>query len=373
MSSRAHRFIAVLLAVLLSGVIDAPREAAAEGELPWDMTEEELKDARWEVDRSDRQPGSLLCGLGAVTVGVVWFGFGHYCVGDKETMWGVIIAEGAGAGLIAIGVALALTTNDDEKIFPVWASLVSLGGMLYLSGLLSDVVGAFKGGAPLSPNQRQLEGVSPQIITRWVPNDPYDINIVLGFDIPWYFELSEDASLYGRLSPKGLFANTFWQIGGDSALLWEFEDGGSYLGVGFESRYEAYQAFDYNVLFMLPYVEVAFNFGLLWEHLERFQVINRLGYGFELYDWENLGRGRFQDTLELLVYEAEWAINLSENSHLGVYYRQRPDLLLGGLATGAGIAGVRLQFFSEPWLIKFEANFGSIAEFWLGIGARFGG
>jgi len=144
--------------------------------------------------------------------------------------------------------------------------------------------------------------------------------------------------------------------------------------LGTECRYEAYEIFDFNVLLGMAFAEFGFDAGSLIDHLKGLMVVTRLGFGYEGYHWEVLDANAvvFRDRTSLYVWESEWSVNVAENINFAVYYQQRPDLLLGGASRGLGIFGTRVQGYNDPFLVRIEANFGTIAELWVSLGFFFG-
>jgi hypothetical protein len=338
---------------------------------PWEMTPEQRKAAKWMVYERERQPGDALCALGALTLGIVWRGYGHYCLGEVDAMYDMLWLEGTSLALIGAGVALSLGTRDADAFNPLWRTLTYAGSMLFISSYLLDILGAAKGTSyELSENQWQPQGVTAMFHTRWVPNDPFDFNVILGGEIQIIYERL-------RLSPQAStdLGGGFWQVGGDVAFrFWQGRWRGNFVALGNTTRYEVYDPYGFEVLLTLPYVEWGLDVGTLFDHMHGVWLINRLGYGFEFYHWAALGDDAlFHDTTSLFTLETELALNVGETTLLGLSYRLRPDQLVGGAARGVGLIGVRLQVLSAPFMVRIDTNIGTLFEFWLTIGAQFGG
>lgn len=346
--------------------------AELRGELePWDMTPEQREAAGWMVYSRERQPGDVLCALGAMTIGLVWRGYGHECLGERESMYDMLWIEGTSIALILAGVGVSLGTNDADAFNPLWRTLVYSGSMMFVSSYILDIMGASKGTSYELPEaQWQPEGVTALLHARLVPQDPFNFDFIFGGELQ---------IIYGRirLSPQlsADASGAFVQYGADAAFrFWQGNWRGNYVAIGDTTRYEVYETYGFNVLLTLPYIEWGFDVGTMFEYLKNVLLINRLGYGFEFYDWEGLGlRGDvFQDTTSLFTLETELAFNVSESTMLGLNYRQRPDLLVGGAARGLGLVGVRLQFLGDPLLVRLDTNIGTLFEFWLSVGVVLG-
>jgi hypothetical protein len=364
----------VTLCAIAIGALVGPARAHADlrGEQPpWALTPDERKAARWMVYERERQPGDALCALGAMTIGLVWHGYGHYCLGELDDMYSMLWLEGSSLALILGGAGLALGTNDADAFNPLWRTLTYMGSMVFISTYLLDILGAAKGTSyELPPNQWQPEGVTMMLHTRWVPNDPFDFNIILGVEVQWIYERL-------RLSPQASsdLGGGFWHVGGDVAFrVWQGQWRGNYVAIGNTTRFEVYDPYAFEVLLTLPYVEWGLDVGTLFDHMRGVWLINRLGYGFEFYHWALLeDDAMFHDTTSLFTLETELALNVGDTTLLGLSYRLRPDMLVGGAARGVGLVGVRLQVLSAPFMVRLDTNIGTLFEFWLTIGAQFGG
>ncbi len=347
-----------------------------------DLSDEELREQGWDFRPQDRAPGSVGCGLWAILVSTVWHGWGHRCARDDSSHVRLLIAEGVALGLLASAATIAILSNDADTLNPVWSSLFHSGLVLFAATYALDLIGTFKGGArSLAPNQRHIDGIKPSLHIRWVPNDSFDLTALLGLEV----EIRS-----GRLwiTPKGLLDITslnYWSVGGDLGYkLWQGKARATYFALATESRYEDFGGLGFQVLNVLPYVELSFDASVLLPHLENIHFINRIGYGFEFYGWDALGTDHtFKDTTSILVLETELSMNLLDDFNIAINYRQRPDLLVGPLrragrlwgaipTPGIGIFGVNLDFrTAQGWSAAFEVNLGTLVEFWLSFGRAF--
>lgn len=372
--------VALLCAALLSLPMTLLAQDDKEG--PWQLSPDELEQQGWHVSGSERAPGSVGCGLWGVLVSTVWHGWAHRCAGDNESHYRLLAMEATGLGLMASAVVIAVLSNDADTLNPVWSGLFFTGGVAFVTSYLFDIFGTFKGSArELYANERNENGISSRLFMRWVPADPFELNVLFGAELPirgdWFWVV-----------PKGMMDVIdfqYWRLGVElGGKFWRGESRATYLALVNETRYESFPALGFNVLTTIPIFEASVDVGLLLPHLEGLFFVTRVGYGFEFYDWEDLGSDEaFTDRSSLFVLESELSLNLLDSVNLAVTYSRRPDMLIGGLSRatrlwgliptpGFGSVGFDLAFQTDAgWSAEFDIVIGTMVEFWVLLGTRF--
>jgi len=353
---------------------DASRET-------WEKTDEELDAEGWEVRGSDRAPGSVGCGLWAIPVSLVWGGWGHRCAGDDDSHFKLLALEGVAIRLIATAATIAIVSNDADSLNPVWSALFYSGSVLYVSGYIFDLLGTFKGSSrALYENHQGENGFEPRVVMRWVPTDSFDLKIIAGLKLPLVYERF-------WLEPSGLVDTTdlaYWQVRADTGFKLFASGRANSVAIAAESRYESFDGLGFKVLTLIPYIETSVDVGEALAHLRGLFFVNRIGYGFEFYDWAAVeSDGLFKDRSSLFILESGLSMNVLETVNFELSYQHRPDLLVGGLdragtfldlipTPGVGIVGFKLDFeTSDAWSFELDSYLGTVVEFWLGFGRKF--
>lgn len=128
-----------------------------------EMSDAELRDDGWVVDRRTAQKGSLVGGLLAMTVGLAWHGVGHFYVGERQTARRLVAVEAVSVALLVGGAALQ-STSQGEAGRSAGRTMVAAGASTFAVSWLADVVGSFKGtGSGLPVNTLNAESLTLEL------------------------------------------------------------------------------------------------------------------------------------------------------------------------------------------------------------------
>lgn len=350
----------------------------------------------WYVE--DRgQPGSILAGSAALLAGILpstiafaltdtdtpqplrtmffwpaaFPGLGHWLARKQETsdeFWTLVITEAIGVGAIGVGALVWFVSNDQDTLNPVWNTLIYGGSTLLASSYVFDVIGAFKGESrDLDINSRLRDGfVLSGLFRAASEQDAVGVRVLGGAQLAY-----RDHNLVWT-ELRALFGDQYYHVAANATFnLFSWSREGNYLGLGAEGRWERFEEQQYQVGVVVPFVELSVDIGSLLPHLAQLHLVNRIGYGFEFYDYFDLETDEIADNVtSLFVLESELSVNIIEELNVAALYRRRPDLLIGGLGQdGLGIIGLRILAHPQPFIdVEVEVNTGTSVEFWVKVG-----
>ena len=131
----------------------------------------ETETAGYQGRPADERGGSLLGGLVGLGPGFFVHGLGHAYVGEEATAWALFGAELVGLALMATGGLFSGEAKNSGEEGPLRRALLHSGTLLFLGSFTADVLGAFKGSEPFSPDSTRTEGAVFSIAYRYA-NDP---------------------------------------------------------------------------------------------------------------------------------------------------------------------------------------------------------
>lgn len=168
-SSRVGRGIALTLAV--GAVLASPGEAWADGSGPWvqePLASSSNQTKSTAAPRAANEPVSppgpasstapeglragaperVFSGVAAVVPGVLVRGAGHFMRGQTTTAKRLLIAEGAGLGLIGVGLGGLALTGASRRVVTPLAMTTLVGAGLFFTSFAADVFGSVSGHEP---------------------------------------------------------------------------------------------------------------------------------------------------------------------------------------------------------------------------------
>ncbi|HEX6272369.1 MAG TPA: hypothetical protein VFZ53_04995 [Polyangiaceae bacterium] len=315
-----------------------------------------------------------LAGAAAVVPGVVVHGAGHYVAGESTTGTRLLIAQGAGLGLMAGGLVALVATGASRYVAGPAAGTMVLGSGLFITSYLADVYGT------LSPDSDAAE--------RRVQPPPW-IETELGYrhisDPIFAYEhfVVERLSFQSgslRLTPSAWFSSD-----GDNAR-YGLEAGYRVLGAVPSASQRAVTADRLDgVLGVVHHrfvterfvrtsmdvlVDTRYDLGHVGSTLRGAFVEAGIGYSFGLIDYDVTGVDAPSDFDDLLLARFGFGAVFRGASHPGsearVYYDHRHDdfaggLILEGIPSGvAGHFGAEARWFFLPeWGLGVQAEVGS--------------
>lgn len=322
--------------VLLAAVHPPPvRAADPDQATPWLLSEEELEAAGWQYGEAERQSGSVIGGILATTVGAVVHGVGHLYAGDTRTGTTLLISESVGLGLFAGGLLTQALSDSDGGLSNVYRPLLALGGSLFLTTWLLDVLGTFKGtdiSLPERATALDRLGLAAGYSHLFQASGPLRSSLTLeaNIDFGWLFA-----------QPRG-------RVGLDQDLL----SLGGAVGLRFGFGRRPYSFFDlrlegdevilddqgYAYESLVISLGVSLDLGDLFAHLDGLVYQNRLGFGTQLYRFrfDRSAPLNANNTVGLLLVQANLNARILDNLVLDLGYIQRPDSLVANLSHTVG-------------------------------------
>ena len=131
--------VAALLGMSTAPLAQTRRKSLAE------MSEEELRAAKFEWESQSAFRGSVTGGAIAAGPGLFFHGLGHFYAGDPDTGWNLLLGEGLGLAMGLAGFFIVAATSEDSKFKEVGVGVGQLGGTFFVSSWFIDIVGALRG------------------------------------------------------------------------------------------------------------------------------------------------------------------------------------------------------------------------------------
>jgi hypothetical protein len=324
----------------------------------------------------------------AVLPGAVVHGSGHFAAGDPKTGLTLLAAQGAGVGMLGVGLGTLVASGASRKLVGPAAALMVFGGGLWFLTWLADIYGVSSPDAGTGAPRRELPLLETATGYRYV-HDPV-------FRPRGYVVESFDLRLGRlRLRPEAWFAAS------DSISRIELRAAGRIYGPLVASSRRP-RAQDGSFLDM----EVAASrHGFPAESFEIGAVESQLSGRLDLSRVASTMRGSFAeasagvaltrvgydvagagpDFSELLLARFAWGVYIGRPTggvwgEALVYYDHRHDGVLGGarlagLGSGvpgsAGVSGT--MYFTRDWGLKLDAAAGSAWMGGLSVLVRAGG
>ena len=341
-------------------------------------TDEELAEENWETREVNASSGTMKCGFLSILVSTVWRGYGHYCIGDKESNKKFLIIEGVSLGMLASSLLISSLSNDDKTLSATWKTLFHLGTTAFIGSYFADVLGTFKGDSfNLAENHLDPYGHSIDFNVRWIPSSDFNLGLQLEYT---YRNPRVWVNPYGYINVTGF---SDYEFGLDTGFaLWYAEHERTYVAIAVDGTFQHDLDDDYKMLKFIPYIELSLDFGSWFDHLANLRFVNRIGFGTSLYSFSGVKK-LFSDTDILLVLESGLSMNVVRDFNIDLIYRYRDDYVVGMISApsrilqtvpvpGVGIFSLDFSFnLSNNWRVAAEANFGNSVDFWFGIHKHF--
>lgn len=297
--------------------------------------------------------------LVAAGPGLIVHGLGHMVAGDTDTGLDLLIAEGAGLGLIIGGTAVLAATGASRRIAGPNVIVIGAGFGLFTTSWLGDIVGANGG---VRGNTRQPTPPFALHVGHRYIHDPqwaYAQFAVVGVD-GQYGRLGHDADAWIALDDDNWRARNAlrWRLLGDPS-------GGSHLDalqrIGW--HHHGTEGF--------AFLTLDAELGGRWDLGDRFETLSGsffeggVGWSLEMYRYDVPGTDFPEDIFDQLLYRFGYGIYLGRGE-LALLYDHRRDsfaqgLGLDGIGVGAiGSVGLRGRWWlNDTWGIDADYAVGS--------------
>lgn len=323
----------------------------------------------------------------SIVPGVLVHGAGHFAAGDPVTAQRLLLAEGIGLGLMAIGgVGIWATGGADEAFIPLY-SAAWLGAGLFATSWLADVYGSATGGEGL--------GTTP----------PPHALVELGLGYRYYrdvqFDLAHIAVAEAHVRPgRFRISPSAWVGVDDRNERFRLEGAFRVLGARLEEdeRYDPDSHFDvvaagtyhdwHDEGFAFLTGEVAlegrYDLAMLSSTMRGAFVEGLVGYGMQAFDYQATDGGLGTDANGMLLLRIGMGLYVGRRGpvrgELRAYYDHRRDTYVAGLGRPL-IYGSVLGYFggegtmwlSERWGLRAEVLGGGSIVAGLSALVRFGG
>lgn len=305
----------------------------------------------------------------AAVPGLIVHGSGHYVLGERRTAKRLLVLQGVGLGVAAIGGVPLLVSGASARLSLPTVPLAVAGISTFLLGWIADIYGS--------------AGASRVAGTRdsWLPALELDAGYALVDDAQ--FDYRSFAVVGGRvrwrrleLRPRAWVATAAdnQRLSTDLAYRWRADDG-SHLEVGAATSFHEHGEERFDVLglegFVAGRVELARIGPTLRGAFAGLLVgagSERIAYDDLPHDWNGNLLGRFG-----------FGVYLGDSGEIEAYYDHRRDDYAGGLALARG--GGFLGHFGlrghidvvRPWGLAWQLERGSANVARLAVRYRWGG
>lgn len=304
------------------------------------MTDAQLSDEGWTFEEQGSSPGSVVGGILAMTVGTAAHGLGHIYAGDTRT--GRILAISEGVSLVMIGLSFLAEglSHSDGSLAPLYEPLLPLGGSLFATTWLLDVIGTFKGTAVTFSEQSRpsFELAMSAGYTHSAIQGMATFNSAQGevrLDI-WPFYLYPRGSYAVDESVSNYGASTGLRFGvGRRARSFVFFE--------LEAMRHLFDDLGFNYWSLAAMVGLSFDVGEVFPHLDGLVFRNTLGAGTQRHRFSFNPDGPVTAT-NFLVLETALAATPTAGLLVEVGYQERPDEVIGGVSQGIGAFFAMLSY-----------------------------
>ncbi|MEZ4467010.1 MAG: hypothetical protein R3F43_21810 [bacterium] len=230
---------------------------------------------------ADEPAGSLFGGVLAVGPGFLIHGFGHYYAGAEDTALSLLLAELAGLGLIAAGLALDESTHGSGPTGGLRLGLAHAGAVLFFGSWGADIFGTFKGAGAFDPLTVRTEARQVGLAYRFTDNPltPFKHHIAVKgtFDSGLLY-IRPELDLEARLD--------LWQGALDTGVrVFRGADPHNHVSIGARARRHAVRLYGYSALATAAYVGWQADLGQLVRGMRACYVFSRTGYGVVGYQF----------------------------------------------------------------------------------------
>lgn len=352
-----NRCAAVLVAVALVATAWTPAQAQTRRKSLSEMSDEELREAKFEWESQSAFSGSATGGLIALGPGFFFHGLGHFYAGDPDTGWTLLLGEGIGIAMGLAGFFIVAAVDDNSTFNDVGIGAAHLGATVFATSWFIDVVGALRGneGELLPPSLTRAPGRATARY-RFATTPGIEVGHLLEADL--MFDLNV---VYVRPRTQQDALLNYQLYGGDLGLrVVEGVDPNDFLALDLTVEWANFnldrcngcrsdtQAS--NPLRVDLTVDVSLDLSTFVSHLEHAvqKVVLGIGFGRDVG-----GRSFFAGTQDRtwLVYEHHLFINVAPNVVLHPYYKFNEAQLVAPLSSAVGLFGAALHLVPRDGLI----------------------
>jgi hypothetical protein len=343
----------VILLFLLFTPLSTGAQTLDEGAELGEMSDEALEEAGWVFLDSQGDSGSRTGGVMALTVGTLVHGVGHFYAGDSRTGRILLIAEGVGLGMIVSGLLLENLSNSEGSWSPLYEPLVPIGGGLFATTWLLDVIGTFIG--------------SGQVATE-TETETESAENGLGFGLNYttyslsFIDLSHSSTFQvrGELPPFYFYPEATLGLG---YRYYEFDvEGGlkfslgrrelSFVSLEVEAGRQFFSELGYSLWALSASLGISVDLGDIFPHLDNLNFYGEVGAGTQIYHFDFNTEVSPSGT-SFLIVETGFGARPIPPLLLEFGYIERPDRLIGKLSQTVGSFFATIEYSVNPSLDLF--------------------
>lgn len=315
----------------------------------------------------DFEPGWIPT-LAAAGPGFIVHGLGHMVAGDTDTGLELLIAEGAGLGLIVGGTAVLAVTGASRRIAGPNVIVIGAGFGLFTSSWLGDIVGA----------NGSFAGNTQQVVPPLALHGGYRYI----YDPQWEYSHFTVVGLDSQIGRWGVNADAWLAVDDDNwrvrnAFRWRwFGDpkGGTHLDLLQRTGWHHHGTEGFAFLTFDGEIGGRWNLGDQFSTLSGSFFEGGVGWSLEMWNYDVPGTDFPEDIFDQLLYRFGYGVYFG-GGELALLYDHRRDSFAQGLGLdGIGVGAIGSIGLRGRWMVNdtwgFDADYAVGSAHVLGVSLR---
>ncbi|MEE2786140.1 MAG: hypothetical protein VX589_02305 [Myxococcota bacterium] len=301
------------------------------------------------------KPGSGLAGTIAVIPGSIVHGLGHFYLGESVTAWTLFAAEVLGIGLMIGGAYLGASSDAGRGSIELSKILSHSGLILFSGSWIADVIGSFKGTAPLAngtiARKRERLGIGYRYTDNAMMPFRHRLNARMNFT-RGHFYVRPRIDLEVGLDRREVELDTGVWLLADTHIE-------NFMALGASAKRVENRPDGWARNTVMGYVSWQLDLGRAIRTLRHFYLFSTMGYGIARYQFSDkletvpgvFSDGNLWD--EWLNLETGLGLFIVDTTYLGLSIVQTP---MGNVPPGALVDA--WLFSPEAEAIKLDLKYG---------------